>query len=1024
MAYGLQKYRWAVCVLSLWSGVAVAVPPQLDIPMERTLRTFKLRFGMLDKEPSTCAGTLRLTAGRIIAAYGWRFTGNDYVTAATFSFQNRCFYPRFYTLRGRDPKTLPIEPNGIVLTCADLTADSLLEVSTAQGDFSVPVGTLGYGGSTRFLERRVEVERIPTSRQVVKAATEDAYPSAVMALDGASQVCYLAFTHGEGFATRRSVPEEPEDFSFLSLPTGGDQAMFVEMRDGEWSAPVALSEPGADLFGTAIAAGGDGRTWAFWAANVDENWDLYATTRRAGAWSSPMRVTSASGSDFSHAATTDAEGRVWLVWQSLRAGNSDIYAARQAGDGLGEPLCVAGSRANEWAPAIAASADGQVAVAWDTYERGNYDVVVRTWRGGNWSEPRVVAGSSANEARPSVAFDGENRLWIAYEVSPEGWGKDFGPYDRSPSKTALYRSREVGLRVIVGAALYTTEADLGLALPLPDGNRRWPKSKKQFLVAGPKVTVDASGRVWLSVRVRIVRFDSGVGGTWLSFLSMLDGGKWRSAVLVPETDGFLHESSALVPGPGSGVLAVSASDGRLRAGAHFGLEQKQRRRTGKDLPPSGTRRFAVYPDWLFNKELTVADTGPVARQAEQPVLVKVAWDQPAGESVESRVEAEHVAAIRAYRADVRGRELRIWRGEFHRHTELSGDGAGDGTIFDMWRYGLDMAALDWIGNGDHDNGGGREFTWWFTQKTTSLFHIPGAFTPMYTYERSCRYPDGHRNAVFAQRGIRALARLRGGMGKAMDDVSAEAERPLTPDTQMFYRYLRHFDGVCASHTSGTDMGTDWRDNDPKVEPVVEIYQGDRQNYEKAGAPRSNTAQYSLGGWRPLGFVSRALKKGYRLGFQASSDHISTHMSYCNVFVEEPTRAAILDGLKKRRVYGATDNIIADVRCGEHFMGEEFAVAAPPKLHIKLIGTAPFADVVIVKDDQYVYSSSPGTSTVEFEWTDSAAEVGKTSYYYVRGTQQGTTETRTVRSPSGEKQDVELNNGEIVWVSPMWITYRP
>ena len=54
------------------------------------------------------------------------------------------------------------------------------------------------------------------------------------------------------------------------------------------------------------------------------------------------------------------------------------------------------------------------------------------------------------------------------------------------------------------------------------------------------------------------------------------------------------------------------------------------------------------------------------------------------------------------------------------------------------------------------------------------------------------------------------------------------------------------------------MGTDWRDNDPAVEPMVEIYQGDRQNYERPGAPRCPTAEYSIGGWEPLGFVNLAL----------------------------------------------------------------------------------------------------------------------------------------------------------------------
>ena len=87
-----------------------------------------------------------------------------------------------------------------------------------------------------------------------------------------------------------------------------------------------------------------------------------------------------------------------------------------------------------------------------------------------------------------------------------------------------------------------------------------------------------------------------------------------------------------------------------------------------------------------------------------------------------------------------------------------------------------------------------------------------------------------------------------------------------------------------------------------------------------GAPRSNSAKDSIGGWRPLGFVSLALQKGYRLGFQASSDHISTHMSYCNLWVTSPTREAIMEAFHKRRVYGATDNILADVQCGASLHG--------------------------------------------------------------------------------------------------------
>jgi len=103
-----------------------------------------------------------------------------------------------------------------------------------------------------------------------------------------------------------------------------------------------------------------------------------------------------------------------------------------------------------------------------------------------------------------------------------------------------------------------------------------------------------------------------------------------------------------------------------------------------------------------------------------------------------------------------------------------------------------------------------------------------------------------------------------------------------PDTLMLYDYLKKFGGVVAPHTSGTGMGTDWRDNDPNLEPVVEIYQGIRQNYEMPGAPRSNSENDSIGRWRPKGFVNLALEMGYKMAFKASSDHISTHMScpYC------------------------------------------------------------------------------------------------------------------------------------------------
>ena len=90
--------------------------------------------------------------------------------------------------------------------------------------------------------------------------------------------------------------------------------------------------------------------------------------------------------------------------------------------------------------------------------------------------------------------------------------------------------------------------------------------------------------------------------------------------------------------------------------------------------------------------------------------------------------------------------------------------------------------------------------------------------------------------------------------------------------------------------------------------------------------------------------------------------------------------------------------------GDHIMGDAFSTTSAPELHVKLIGTAPFAKVQVIKDNKYVYSTS-SRSTAEggiLPGRTIAATAGKTSYYYVRG---------------------EQADGDVVWVSPMWITYK-
>ena len=210
---------------------------------------------------------------------------------------------------------------------------------------------------------------------------------------------------------------------------------------------------------------------------------------------------------------------------------------------------------------------------------------------------------------------------------------------------------------------------------------------------------------------------------------------------------------------------------------------------------------------------------------------------------------------------------------------------------------------------------------------------------------------------------------------------------------MLYRYLKELDGICASHTSATGMGTDWRDNDPDVEPIVEIYQGDRMSYEYEGAPRAgydpkgDKKPANIGGWEPKGFINHALDKGYKLGFQSSSDHWSTHISYCIVLAEKHDRAGILDAFKQApllRRHRQHHPRRAQRRAphGRRVQGGRGAEAGRPRdRHGRPGGGGRCCSdskvVDVLKADGKEYKAT---------WTDPKPAAGK-HYYYVRVTQK-------------------------------------
>ncbi|MDQ6631413.1 MAG: DUF3604 domain-containing protein, partial [Verrucomicrobiota bacterium] len=793
--------------------------------------------------------------------------------------------------------------------------------------------------------------------------------------------------------------KEPTDFAFLAKESGGDQLWLRVQKNGAWSEPVPATTGHGDLYKCNVTVDEKGGAWIFWSANKSwpkkdvADFEIWARHFENGKLSEAVNLSKNAGNDVSPVSTTDAAGRVWVAWQGARENVFRILERHQIADGSwSEERVVSLQKLNCWTPAIASTKkSGRIAIAWDTYEKGDYDVWVREFSPDKMDEAQPVANSDKYEARPALTYDLEGRLWITYELSGATWGKDWGALVCDKG-IGLYRDRQIGLRVLENGKW--VEPKNSFTNALPGGKKRRGPANLPVNRPEPEVTTrkagqeaeaaantynnlgrivcDRDGRIWLFARSREGTFHTPVGSVWINYAAYYDGKDWIGPIILPHSDILLYNVPAVAAHPQGGLLIAHSTD-------HRQDRHVARGRGGNDSLDAARDPFDndIFVSRLEFPASPVTMTLVTAKQ-NPPMDAK-----PSDDTIKERAE---IARCRDWKIDYRGKQLRLVRGEFHRHTEISGDGGNDGPLEDMWRYAIDVAAMDWLGCGDHDNGGGREYTWWLTQKTTDAFRLPGRFDPPFSYERSVPYPEGHRNVVFAQRGVRTLPRL----------PKTEAEPVVhAPDTQMLYKYLREFNGVCAPHSSATGMGTDWRDNDPIYEPMVEIYQGCRQSYERPGSPRSPTENDAIGGWKPKGFINLALRKGYKFAFESSSDHTSTHISYAMVYSEGTSREELLKAMRARHTYAATDNIIADWRCGDHMQGDEFKTSEPPTFRLKLHGTGAFKKVTIIKDDVEIKIIEPNKAEVELTWTDANPTAGKTSYYYVRG---------------------EQADGELVWAS--------
>ncbi len=948
---------------------------------------FRVTLGTPDEPPADWSGSVETSGGRITAFAPWHFDKDDRLDAATNSWKCATRLaaipdPKLWWLgakpavpeEGADPPKPQLIPNGLYIT---VEKSREVRVKTAQGAFAFRPAEVRLAEPVKMLSGRAEVERVPAALNLTASdGAEDDYPSVAFDSDSNPWVAWVSYK-------------------------GEKEKLLISRTDGSERKTLAEGE----FFRPALVGGPKGRMYLAVSVRSGDTWAIGVLTSRDGEWGG-IETISTGGPNVAVRAAVDSAGDLWVTWQGYRDGRSRILARTFAGGIWEAEIEVSRNTRNAWEPSLAADSAGSVHVVWDAYDRGNYDIYYNRIHSKKPEEPRRITSSPDFQAHASVACDKSNRVWIAWDAAGPNWGKDTGFLVTRNAGEGLYEKRKLQAIVLAGAETFR------------------PKTPDGFLEQ-PQLLVDARGNVWGLLRRRYTTLHEVWSPSlkqnrlqqysyWDCVLYSFAGSTPSKPIKLPFSWGRNDLRAGLASAPSGRMAAVWAGDRRSFAapfppmkndiytadlpGVPYGepaLELWEEARSEQAAPAEQAVPYSqVQFRQVQTKQVQSNQVQSQRRRARStPAKKAPPKELPVGPMVHP-LETEQVEHMRAQRITAGGKTLRLLRGDMHRHTDLSFDGDLDGSLWDFYRYTIDAADFDYSAVTDHNAGDDNEYLWWLTQKSNDLFHWPGRFVPLYACERSLRYPNGHRNLIWAKRGVRTLVRSK----EEVAGIEGAAR---------LYNYLRQSGGLAMPNTSATLMGTDWRDHDAEVEPLVEIYQGGRMSYEHEGAPRapdSKDPNTQPGGYQPEGFVWNAWAKGYKMGVQASSGHASTHVSYTVLLAEELSREGILKAISARHAYAATDNIVMDFRGGEHVQGDAFSSKDRPKFTVRIEGTGDIASVDLVRNNKYVYSLKPKkTATAEFMYEDSKLAPGDSyyyeSYYYVRMVQA---------------------DGQMAWSSPIWI----
>jgi len=345
-------------------------------------------------------------------------------------------------------------------------------------------------------------------------------------------------------------------------------------------------------------------------------------------------------------------------------------------------------------------------------------------------------------------------------------------------------------------------------------------------------------------------------------------------------------------------------------------------------------------------------------------------------------------------------------GDLQGHSAIS-DGTGTGEEYYEWAQG--PAALDFASLTDHEWQIDQD-EWVQIKTLCENLDSSDSFVALLSWEFSL---GGHRVVYYKDcqtdpeaffEGPKEFWEVEYNNAPINSWSKNQDGKPLTDfgDSAQLMRSLSGKQAMVIPHTSATkDMGNDWDTHDPTLTRLVEIYSAH-------GSDESDDALRKVHGWVSKGSVQRALGRGYKLGFIASSDNHDGKPGKCvwgaytggltALKAKELTRESVWQAMDDRNVYATTGpRILLDFQVGGKAMGQTFRSKAPIDIHIGVHATGSIDRAEVISNGEVIRSFSPGT--MDFQTDFKQENFSGQAYYYLR---------------------IIQSDGEMAWSTPIWV----